>query len=144
MSSTDRLSDPAADQSPAAPPAAADESPGVCPVRHETVSSGEAAVCPAGVNPAANAFSISMMVSGIRCLLTYIVFPWALPLLGLAAGVGTAIGLVFGLLAIGSNVLSIRRMWATDWKWKWPITVINVGVIVLLLVLIGLDVSDLA
>jgi hypothetical protein len=93
--------------------------------------------------PAANAFSISMMVSGVRCMLTYIVFPWALPVLGLAAGVGSAIGLAFGVLAIGSNVLSIRRMWATDFKWKWPISVINAGVIVLLLVLIGLDLANL-
>lgn len=93
---------------------------------------------------ATSAFSVSMVVSGVRCLLTYVVFPWVLPLLGIATGVGPAIGLVVGTIAIGFNVASIRRFWASDHRLKWPITVVNSGVIVLLLVLIGLDIADLA
>lgn len=89
------------------------------------------------------AFSLSVVISGIRCALTYVIFPWVLPLLGIAGGVGPAIGLIVGAVAIGFNVASIRRFWVADHRWKWPITVLNTGVIVLLLVLIGLDLANL-
>lgn len=98
----------------------------------------------AATDPATNTFSVSMVVSGVRCLLTYVVFPWALPLFGLAGGVGPALGLSIGLVAIGFNVASIRRFWVAGHRWRIPITVINVSVIVLLSILVGMDISDLA
>ena len=91
----------------------------------------------------ANAFSTSMVVSGIRCVLTYVVFPWLLPLMGVATGFGSAIGLVIGVVAIWFNVASIRRMRTSNFRWRKVIIGINVAVIGLLLVLIGLDIADL-
>lgn len=85
-----------------------------------------------------------MVVSGVRCLLSYVVFPWALPLLGLAGGVGPALGIAIGSVAIVFNLASIRRFWADDHRWKIPITFINLAVIVLLSILIGVDIADLA
>jgi len=92
---------------------------------------------------ATRAFSTSVLVSGIRCTLAYVVFPWLLPALGLASGVGPALGLVIGPVAIGFNIASIRRFHASDHRWKWWITALNGAVIVLLLVLFALDVRDL-
>ena len=92
----------------------------------------------------ANAVSLSMLISGIRCSLTYVVFPWLLPLLGLAAGIGSTIGIVVGLVAIVFNLASIRRMWRADHRLKWPVTILNASVIVLLVVLVALDVTALA
>lgn len=94
-------------------------------------------------DPTTRAFSLSMLISGIRCVLTYVIFPWVLPLLGIAGGVGPAIGLIVGTIAIAFNLFSIRRFWASDHRWKWHITVLNTGVIILLVVLIGLDLADL-
>lgn len=90
------------------------------------------------------AFSASVVVSGIRCLLTYIVLPFLLPLVGLSASVGPAIGLVVGLVAIAANVWTIRRFWASDHRLKWPITVLCAGILVLLLILLAVDIRDLA
>lgn len=92
---------------------------------------------------ATKVFSQSVLISATRCALTYVVFPWLLPLVGLTTGAGSVIGLVAGLAAIGFNVLSIRRMHASDFRFKWPISIINAGVIVLLLILVGLDIADL-
>lgn len=89
------------------------------------------------------AFSTSVFVSGVRCLLAYIVFPWLLPALGIARGVGPAIGLVIGPVAIAFNLASIRRFHASDHRWKWHITALNTMVIALLVVLLVLDVRDL-
>lgn len=88
-------------------------------------------------------FSRSILISAVRCLLTYIVFPWLLPALGVARGVGPGIGLAVGAVAIWFNVASIRRFWAADHPWKKPITVLNGAVIVLLLVLVGQDIGEL-
>lgn len=89
-------------------------------------------------------FSQSIMVSAVRCLLTYIALPFLTPLVGLAPGVGPAIGLPLGLVAVGANVLSIRRFWRADHKWKKHVTVLHVAVICLLIVLIYRDIAQLA
>ena len=88
-------------------------------------------------------FSNSMVISGIRCVLAYVVFPWLLPVLGVTGGVGPGVGLVIGTVAIGFNVWSIVRFWRTDHRFKWIVIPINVAVIVLLLVLVGFDIADL-
>ena len=76
-------------------------------------------------------------------MLAYVVFPWLLPALGVANGVGPAVGLVISVVAIGFNVASIRRFQASGHRWKTPITVLNLGVIVLLTVLAVIDIQDL-
>jgi hypothetical protein len=88
-------------------------------------------------------FSISIVVSGIRCLLTYLVFPFLLPLLGLAPGVGPVLGIGIGTFAIAANGLSIRRFWRAQHRWRRPITMLHLGVIALLVVLVALDLVDL-
>jgi hypothetical protein len=90
------------------------------------------------------AFSQSVVISGIRCMLAYVVFPWILPLLGVAKGVGPWIGIGVGVVAIGFNIASIRRFQMADHRWKWPITAINASVIVLLLILLVEDVASIA
>jgi hypothetical protein len=84
---------------------------------------------------ATGAFSRSVLVSGVRCTLAYVVFPWLLPLVGLSGATGPVIGLVIGIVAIGFNIASIRRFQASDHRWKWPITAVNCSVIVLLVIL---------
>jgi hypothetical protein len=92
---------------------------------------------------AERAFSVSMLISAIRCTLTYVVFPFALPLLGLAPGVGPVLGVTIGVIAIAANVFSIRRFWRARHPWRRPITALHIGVIGLLLVLIVIDLSAL-
>lgn len=84
-------------------------------------------------------FSLSMLVSGVRCVLAYVVLPFVTPLLGLAPGVGPSLGIVIGSVAIAANVFSMRRFWRLDHPWRKPVTVLHVGVIAFLLVLISLD-----
>ena len=84
-----------------------------------------------------------MVISGIRCVLTYLVFPLLLPVLGVTGGVGPGVGLAIGTVAVGFNIWSILRFWRTDHRFKWIVIPINVGVIVLLLILVGFDIADL-
>ncbi len=88
-------------------------------------------------------FSQSVLISGIRCLLTYVIFPFVAPIVGIASGIGSGIGLVVGLIAIVSNVFSIRRFHRSDHKFKWPVSALNAGIIVLLLILMVIDLQDI-
>ncbi len=88
-------------------------------------------------------FSKSMVVSGIRCVLAYLILPFATPFIGLAPGVGAGFGLIIGLVAIAANLFSIRRFWRADHRWKVPVTVLHVAVIALLVVLVVRDMMEL-
>jgi hypothetical protein len=92
---------------------------------------------------AEKAFSNSVLVSAVRCLFTYIVFPWLLPALGVARGWGPWLGLVVSPIAIAFNVLSIRRFQRSGHKYRWPITAVNATIIVLLVVLFIRDLADI-
>ena len=88
-------------------------------------------------------FSTSVVVSGVRCFLAYVLFPWLLPAAGIASGVGSGLGLAIGAVAIFFNVLSIRRFQRTRHRHRWLITSLNAGIIVLLSVLMVIDLNDL-
>lgn len=88
-------------------------------------------------------FSMSMVVSGIRCVLAYVLLPFVTPFLGLAPGVGPALGVVIGAVALAANGYSLRRFWRLRHPWRKPITVLHVGVISFLLVLLVQDVTAL-
>lgn len=92
---------------------------------------------------ATRAFSTSIVISAIRCLLTYVIFPWVLPAVGVAGGIGPGLGLVVGVVALVSNAVSIRRFWVSDHRWKWAITVLNSGVMVLVGILVAGDLRAL-
>lgn len=88
-------------------------------------------------------FSRSIVISGIRCVLTYVVLPFIAPLIGFAPGIGPGVGIAVGTVAIAANVFSIRRFWKADHRLKRQVTVLHVGVIVLLVILLYLDLQQL-
>ena len=99
---------------------------------------------PAGTAEGARkAFQTSLLVATVRCLLMYIVFPFVLPAIGVARGVGPAIGLVINLAAIVCIVLSMRRFWRADHPKRWWYGALGATVLVFLVVLAIQDTSAL-
>jgi len=90
---------------------------------------------------AQRAFSMAMMISGVRCLIAYILLPFAAPFLNLAPGVGPWLGVAIGVVAIVANVFSIRRFARSSHRWRRQVIAINVAVIVFMLALIGIDLN---
>ena len=84
-------------------------------------------------------FGWAMVISGIRCSLTYVVFPFVAPLAGFAPGVGPTIGVTIGAIAIVSNVIGYRRFKSSNHRWRTPAMVTHVGMIGLLVALIAID-----
>jgi len=89
--------------------------------------------------PAESVFSKSVVISGIRCVLTYVIFPFVAPIIGITSSVGAIVGVLIGIVAIVFNVLSIRRLFAADHKYKWLAGGMNLAVIGLLLILFVVD-----
>lgn len=88
-------------------------------------------------------FSQSMLVSAVRCVITYLVIPFLGPVIGLAAGVGPIVGIPVGALAIAFNIKSMRRFWRADHRFRWHYTVVGGLVVAMLVVLIAIDLVEL-
>ncbi|MEO6124954.1 MAG: hypothetical protein ABIR32_14715 [Ilumatobacteraceae bacterium] len=136
------------------------DEPGVCPFPHKT---GAARVIkrskadmvvrtvlrirerPEGATSKAAyaAFQKSMLISATRCTLTYVVFPFVVPAVGFATGVGPILGIVIGLIAMTCDVFTIRRFFAIDHKWRWHFSAVALSVITLLSVLMVQDIVHL-
>jgi hypothetical protein len=67
-------------------------------------------------------FSVSIVLSALRCLLTYIILPILTPLLGAATSVGPEIGIPLAVVALVFDVRGIRRFWLADHRWRWQMT----------------------
>lgn len=92
---------------------------------------------------ARKAFQTSIAVAAVRCVLMYLVFPFVLPAVGFASGVGPAIGLVVNAAAMVCIVMSMRRFFRADHPKRWWYAALGGTVLVLLTVLAVIDVADL-
>jgi hypothetical protein len=93
---------------------------------------------------ARSAFQTSLFISTVRCLLMYIVFPFVLPAIGIARGVGPLIGVIIAVLAIVSITYSVRRFWRANHSKRWHYTVFGLVVAGFLVFTIVVDLADLA
>lgn len=90
---------------------------------------------------AQRAFSLAIVISGIRCTIAYILLPFVAPFLNLAPGVGPWLGVGIGIVAIVANGFSIRRFSRSRHRLRKPVIAINIAVIAFLLVLMGIDLN---
>jgi hypothetical protein len=88
---------------------------------------------PATAGEARKAFQTSVLVAAVRCLLTYIVLPFVLPVIGLAAGVTPIVGAIIGAIAVVCIISSMRRFWRADHRARWGYTLFG-GMIAVFLV----------
>jgi hypothetical protein len=88
-------------------------------------------------------FSLSIFLSALRCLLTYIALPVLLPAIGLARGVGPVIGIPIGVLALTFDYLGIRRFWLADHRQRWAFTALYAVVGTMVFILLVIDIVDL-
>jgi hypothetical protein len=98
---------------------------------------------PSNPRGAERAMTTSLLISAGRCILMYLVFPFVLPAVGLASGVGHGIGLVLASVAVVSIVMSMRRFWRASHPKRWHYTVFGSAVLLALLFLQFRDLASL-
>jgi hypothetical protein len=89
-------------------------------------------------------FNLSIGLSALRCLLSYVVFPIITPLVGAATDVGPAIGIPIAVVALFFDVMGIRRFWLASHRWRWAMTVVYVLVMSLVASLLVGDIIKLS
>jgi hypothetical protein len=85
----------------------------------------------------------SLVISMARCLLTYIVLPFVVPIIGIAGDIAPVVGIVLGGVAIVANVASVRRFWRADHRYRWHYTALAAVIIVAMVWLIAIDLSTI-
>lgn len=81
----------------------------------------------------------SLMLSAIRCLVTYVAIPLLVPVFGWLTPIAAPLSLLLTVVAAAMAITSLRRVWAAEWSGRWAYTAFAV---VVLLALAGLLVVD--
>ncbi|MDE2818687.1 MAG: hypothetical protein OXI40_03025 [Chloroflexota bacterium] len=97
----------------------------------------------AGTRRAENALTISLLFSGLRCLLQYALLPFLLPIIGVAAEAAVPILLLINLIAMISIFLSLRRFWTIGYKHRWSYLVVALAALTLLIAFTAYDIAEL-
>jgi hypothetical protein len=87
------------------------------------------------------AFNVSVVLSGLRCLLSYVVAPFVVPALGVFSVPSVGIGL--SCLAVVFDVRALRRFWLVNYRHRWGMTLLYTMLIGLVLGLLVIDVHHL-
>lgn len=78
------------------------------------------------------AFRVSVIISAVRCIITYVAIPVLIPLLSLAGWVAAPVGLALCAVAGVNGVISVRRFWGADHPHRWTYTAF-IGVVFVIL-----------
>ncbi len=98
---------------------------------------------PGAVFDAQNKLRSSIIISGIRCVITYLLVPIVTPIIGFMGAVAAPVSIALSVLAIVLGYNSMRRFWLADHRLRWRYTLFIVVVWALLVVGIGFDVAHL-
>lgn len=90
---------------------------------------------------AERAFGLSLAMSGIRCVLQYVLLPFVLPVLGIAAEAAAPVYLGISLVAIVSIIASLRRFWKVRYHYRWQYLAMALVMLAMLAVFILTDIS---
>lgn len=85
----------------------------------------------------------SLVITAVRCVLTYAIIPALAPVVSWLGVVARPISLTLSVLAVVLAVHSLRRVWLADWPHRWPYTAFIVVVLAALGAVIAWDVRAL-
>lgn len=69
--------------------------------------------------PAQRALTFGILVSALRCTLQYVVLPFVLPWIGVAAAIPPWVTLLLSAIALGSLARNVRIMWRVRHARRW-------------------------
>jgi len=92
---------------------------------------------------AENALTLSLMFSGVRCILQYALLPFLLPIIGVAADATIPILLGINVIAMVSIFFSLRRFWKIGYKRRWQYLVVAMVALALLVAFTIFDIISL-
>jgi hypothetical protein len=85
----------------------------------------------------------SLVISAVRCVITYAIIPAMAPVITGLGGLATPLALLLSLVAGVMAVVSLRRVWLADWSRRWGYTAFIAVVLLLLATTVYFDVRTL-
>lgn len=90
-----------------------------------------------------HALHFGLLLSACRCTLQYVVFPFALPWIGVTTAIPPWVTLVFGVLALGALARNVRYLWHLRHPRRWNYLLLALVVALALLVFVVVDLHAL-
>ncbi len=87
--------------------------------------------------------NFAVLLAALRCTVQYVLLPFVLPWIGVAATVPPWVTLGLGLLALVSLARAVRTLWRMRHARRWSYLLLGSVVIAALLLFIGLDLRAL-
>lgn len=88
---------------------------------------------------ARSAFQTSIVLSSVRCLITYIILPFVAPTIGFFATIGRPLGIAVNLIAMVAIIASMRRFWRVRHAQRWAYTTLGGLMMCFLIFLLARD-----
>lgn len=92
---------------------------------------------------AQTAFQKSILISALRCVITYVFLPFIAPTIGVVANIGPAVGIVVALAAMISITFSMRRFWSSRHPHRWTYTALGGTMFIFVTYLLARDIIDI-
>lgn len=93
---------------------------------------------------AENKLKSSLIISGIRCIITYLLVPIVTPIVGFAGVLAAPLSIGLSVTAIVMSYDSLRRFFLADHRLRWRYAAFVAAVWILLAVGIVVDITSLA
>lgn len=98
---------------------------------------------PGAVFGAQSAMTSSILVSAVRCTITYLVIPILTPILGVLDVLSVPVSIVLCSVALVMSTRSLRRFWKADHAKRWHYTALVAVVWAFLIFALANDVTQL-
>ena len=85
--------------------------------------------------------TMAIVVSGVRCTITYLLIPLLAPFVALIETFGAPISVALSLFAMAMGIGGVRRFWSADHRARWYYTTFIGVILVMLGVAIVMDVT---
>lgn len=102
--------------------------------------SGEVTTLPPGAD---RGFTFAILLSALRCTAQYVLLPFVLPWLGVAATIPPWLTLVFSVVALVSLVRNLRYLWRMRYARRWGYLGLALVVGIGLIIFVGVDLRAL-
>lgn len=88
-------------------------------------------------------FRTSLIVSGLRCLVSYLLVPILVPIIGFAGVLAAPLSIAMCVVAGVNGVYSVRRFWLSNHRARWMYTWFIAFIFVVLAIALVSDISRL-
>lgn len=89
--------------------------------------------------PATRAFGLSLLISGMRCTLQYVILPVVLPLIGFATDLALPFVIALDLIALTLLVRSLRYFWRVRHPRRFDMLPLSAVILLIILFSLGFD-----